>query len=82
MQGEERLLRELRTYGIYQPPEGLRLVYAVPADEGYYLYDREYGERLPPRFDVKPDGRIESWHGDPVGWSADELGDTGETFNP
>ena len=75
-------MRKLRPYGIYQPPGGPRPVYAVPAYEGYYLYDSEHGARLPPRYEVKPDGRVESWHGEPVSWRADDLVDTGETRAP
>ena len=75
-------MRELRPYGIYRPPGGLRPVYAVPAYGGYYLYDSEYGDKLSPRFEVKPDGRVESWHGEPVRWRADEMEDTGKSFNP
>ena len=79
--GKEYPLRKLRPYGIYRPPGDLRPVYAVPAINGYYhLYDSGYGARLPPRFEVKPGGRVESWHGEPVSWSADELADTGKTF--
>jgi hypothetical protein len=74
-------LRKLRPNGIYRPPGGLRPVFAVPAHGGYHLYDSEYGFRLPPRFEVKPDGRVESWHGEPVRWGADDLVDTGKTFN-
>ena len=76
------LLRKLRPNGVYQPPGGLRPVVAVPAYDGYYLYDSEHGTRLPPRFEVKADGRVESWHGEPVPWLAEDLVDTGETVSP
>ena len=75
-------MRKLRPYGIYRPPGEMRPVYAVPAFGGYYLYDVEYGIRLPPRFEVKPEGGVESWHGEPVTWRADDLVDTGETYRP
>ena len=74
-------MRRLRPYGIYRPPGSLRPVYAIPGPDGdFYLYDAEYGPRLPPRFEVKPDGAIETWHGEPVLWRADEMVDTGDTF--
>ena len=72
-------MRKLRPYGIYKLPGELRPLYAVPSYDGYHLYDWEYGTRLPPRFEVKPDGRVESWHGEPVAWHAADLIDTGET---
>jgi hypothetical protein len=70
---------QLRNYGVYQPPGGLRPVLAVRAGSVYYLYDKTFGPALPPRFRVEPGGSITNWHGDPVDWTAEDLVDTGET---
>lgn len=73
-------MRRLRDYGIYQPPGELRRVYAVPVEGGYHLYDSTYSAKLPPRFEVKPDGSVVDWNGALILWGADDLVDTGETF--
>ncbi len=70
----------LRPFGIYLLPGDSRAVYALPVLDGYYLYDSEYAATLPPRYEVKPDGSIESWGGDKTRWRADDLADTGMTF--
>jgi hypothetical protein len=57
-------MRQIRNYGIYQPPGNLRPVYAVRADGVYYLYDSEYEAALSPRFRVEPGGDITNWHGE------------------
>ena len=72
---------ELRSHGIYQPPGDLRRVVAVRSSDGYFLYDHEYFTALPPRFEVRPDGSVLDWHLEPAGWGADDLIDTGETFD-
>ena len=75
-------MRELRHYGVYLPPGGLRPVYALRDGGVYRLYDSEYGGRLPPRFIVRPEGAVTNWHGEPANWSVEELADTGETYEP
>jgi hypothetical protein len=75
-------MRHLRAYGIYKLPGVRRPVYAVPDGGGYLLYDSLLGRELPPRFEVKPDGRVTNWHGDELGPSVEELEDTGETYAP
>ena len=74
-------MRELRNYGIYQPPGTPRRVVAVPNGAGYFLYDYVYFTALPPRFEVKMDGSVLDWHLEPTGWDADDLLDTGETLD-
>ena len=75
-------MRQLRAYGIYKLPGVSRPVFAVPADGGYLLYDSLRGQDLPPRFEVKPDGRVTNWHGDELELTAEQLEDTGETYGP
>jgi hypothetical protein len=72
-------MRQLRNYGVYQPPGDLKPVLAVRAGVIYYLYDKAHGAALPPRFRVEPDGSVTNWHGERVGWTAADLVDTGET---
>ena len=72
-------MRQLRNYGVYQPPGTLRPVFAVRAGVIYYLYDKTHGPALSPRFRVEPDGSIINWHGERVGWTSADLVDTGET---
>ncbi len=74
-------MRELRNFGVYQPPGGQRRVVAVVNGDGYFLYDHEYFTTLPPRFTVKADNSVLDWHLRPAGWGADDLLDTGETFD-
>ena len=74
-------MRQLRNYGIYETPGPVRQVYAVSAGgDAYLLYDREFGEAIPPRFEVLPDGRVRDWHGDLTRWTVEDLFDTGESF--
>ena len=68
---------QLRNYGVYQPPGGLKPVIAVRAGAVYYLYDKVYGAALPPRFRVELDGSITNWHGDRLTWTVADLADTG-----
>jgi hypothetical protein len=75
-------VRPLRNFGVYQPPHGIRPVYAVPAGDDYYLYDAEYGVLLHPRFKVEAGGRVTDWHGEAAEWTAADLVDTGETHDP
>lgn len=72
-------MRQLRNFGVYQPPGGLRPVVAVRAGAVYYLYDKVYGPALSPRFRVEPDGGVTNWHGDHLTWAVADLVDTGET---
>jgi hypothetical protein len=72
-------MRQLRNYGIYQPPGGLRPIMAVRAGNVYYLYDKTVGDALSPRFRVEPDGSVTNWHGERVGWTSADLVDMGET---
>ena len=76
------VMRQLRAYGIYKLPGVKRPVFAVPADGGYLLYDSLLGEDLPPRFEVKPDGRVTNWHGDEMSVRVEEFQDTGQTYMP
>ena len=73
-------MRQLRAYGIYKLPGVSRPVFAVPDGGGYLLYDSLLGRDLPPRFGVKPDGRVTNWHGDELGLSVEDLEDTGEMY--
>ncbi|MDQ3742886.1 MAG: hypothetical protein M3444_00600 [Acidobacteriota bacterium] len=75
-------MRQLRAYGIYNLPGVKRPVFAVPAEGGYLLYDSLLGEALPPRFEVKPDGRVTNWHGDEMSVRVEEFQDTGQTYMP
>ena len=78
-----RVMRELRDQGVYLPPVGFsRPVRAVRSGEVYLLYDAEFGDRLPPRFEVGPGGAVVDWHGEPARFTADDLVDTGETYSP
>lgn len=59
-----------------------RPVYAVRVGGGeYFLYDCEFGVRLPPRFKVLADGRIKDWHDDVSRWTVDDLIDTGRKIS-
>jgi hypothetical protein len=73
-------MRRLRDQGIYETPRHARQVFAVNAGGGsYLLYDREFGTKIPPRFETLPDGRVRDWHGRLTDWTVEDLIDTGET---
>lgn len=76
------VVRQLMAYGIYKLPGVSRPVFALPADGGYFLYDSLCGQHLPPRFEVKPEGRVTNWHGDDLELTVEQLEDTGETRSP
>jgi hypothetical protein len=75
-------MRQLRAYGIYKLPGNVRPVFALPSDGGYFLYDSLRGRDLPPRFEVKSDGRITNWHGERLELTAEQLEDTGRMYSP
>lgn len=73
-------MRRLTNYGIYRlPGVGRELVALRDRGGGFLLYDDEYDMRLPPRFEVRADGRIVNWHGEVTKWMAEDLIDTGRT---
>lgn len=74
-------MEQLRDYGIYTLPGAQRSVYLVPSGyNSYFLYDCEFGVRLPPRYRVGDDGHIINWHNDFPVWTVQDLIDTGETY--
>jgi hypothetical protein len=74
-------MRHLRPYGIYKLPDVLRPAYPVPAGGKFYLYDFKFGSSVPPRFVIEEDGRIVNWHGELMPFTANDLIDTGESFD-
>jgi hypothetical protein len=74
-------MKQLRDYGMYNLPGSLRALYLVPnGEDTYFLYDGEFGSRLPPRFRVTGDGHIINWFDDFPVWTIADLTDTGETY--
>lgn len=73
-------MQHLRNYGIYKIPGIERRVFLVSCGvDEYFLYDCEFGGRLPPRFRIAANGEISNWFGDFPVWTVDDLIDTGET---
>ncbi len=74
-------MKQLRDYGIYNLPGIKRELYLVPSGkQTYFLYDCEFGSRLPPRFSVANNGCLINWFKDSTLWTVDDLIDTGETY--
>lgn len=74
-------MKQLRDYGIYNLPGAIRGLYLVQDEEDtYFLYDCQFGSRLPPRFRIASNGHIINWFDDFPVWNVDDLIDTGETY--
>ena len=74
-------MTQLRDFGIYYLPGSRRSLYLVPSGEKtYYLYDCEWGSRIPPRFQIAANGHIVNWFNDFPVWSVDDLIDSGKTL--
>jgi len=74
-------MSRLRHKGVYKLPHGQREVFAVKVGgEEYFLYDADYGFRIPPRYKVNPDRRLTNWFDDFPVWKVEDLTDTGETY--
>jgi hypothetical protein len=75
-------MKHLRDYGIYNIPGIERSLVLVPCGQNtYFLYDSEFGLRLPPRFHIAASGYINNWFEDFPVWTVNDLIDTGETYN-
>lgn len=74
-------MKQLRNYGIYRISGLQRSLYLVPNGvDTYFLYDCEFGSRIPPRFQIAACGRITNWFEDFPVWTVNDLIDTGETY--
>ena len=74
-------MTQLRNFGIYHLPGIERGLYVVPVGRNtYFLYDSEYGTRLPPRFEVADNGHIINWFDDFPVWTVDDLIDSGKNY--
>ena len=72
---------QLRHRGVYKLPGEQRKVIAFDVGQSsYYLYDYEFGTRLPPRFKIDADGRLINWFQDFPIWAIEDLIDTEETY--
>ena len=74
-------MRKLREYGVYTLPGIERSLYLVTASGNtYFLYDCEFGARLPPRFQIAENGNLINWFNDFPVWTVDDLLETTDTY--
>lgn len=72
-------MRQLRNFGVYRLPDGLRYVAVRGGSGKYYLFSADEWPRLPPVFEITADGRVLRWFNSGPEWFAEQLEDTDAT---
>lgn len=69
-------MRKLREHGVYELPDGRKVVAVSNDMDGYYLYSYPPHARVFPAFEVMTSGAIYS-AGRSTNWRSEDLRDTG-----
>lgn len=74
-------MAQTRNRRVYKLPGEQRKLFALALEKNeFYLYDFEFGARLPPRYIVSSNGVLTNWFDEFPVWTIEDLVDTGEEY--